>query len=817
MLRRGCVRSSRLGDYTDRMSNRICVPLAELSLADIAEVGGKTASLGELTRELTKLGIRVPPGFAVTTAAYDLVLDRGETRDRLRRILDGLDTRDLADLTLRSAKARAAILAAGLPAVVAAAIAEAHRELEQLQGGEIEVAVRSSATAEDLPEASFAGQQATLLGVRGIAAVHAACLECFASLFTSRAIAYRAAHGIDHFAVRGAIAVQRMVRSDRGAAGVAFTLDPETGFRDAVLVAGAWGLGESVVAGRVDPDEVLVWKRGLDHVLDPILSRRIGTKETRIEYAKRGAETTRTVPVSDSDRKRRCFTDDDALQLAHWAVAIERHWAERTPGAPAMDIEWAKDGITGELFIVQARPETVHSRRPTGQLEYDVLSTHPTPLLRGVAVGTRAAIGTVRIVRTPEQLANVGPGDVIVADMTDPDWVPAMRKAAAIVTDRGGRTCHAAIVARELGVPCIVATGRGTAVLTDGQQVTIDCTSGGVGLVLPGHVPFVHETIAIGDLPHTRTKPMLILADPDQAFTHSRLPVAGVGLVRQEFIVANHIGIHPMAALHPERVDAEARARIESITHGARDAATWFTDRLVEGIATIAAAFYPRDVIVRLGDFKSNEYRRLIGGAAFEPTEENPMIGLRGASRYIHPDFKEAFDLECRALWYVRETMGLRNVQIMVPFCRTVEEGRAVVAALARNQLVRGEHELQVWVMCEIPSNVTVIDRFSEVFDGFSIGSNDLTQLVLGVDRDSELLADTFRETDEAVMRTIAAAIHGAHVAGRPIGLCGQAPSDNPELARFLVERGIDSISVTPDAARRVLQVIADAEKVVRQ
>jgi pyruvate,water dikinase len=795
------------------MPDRICIQLADISLSDLAVVGGKTASLGEMTRELAKLGVRVPPGFAVTTRAYDLVLGRGETRARLQQILGGLDTRDLADLARRGAKARAAILAAGLPPEVIAAITEAYRDLEQLSEANVDVAVRSSATAEDLPEASFAGQQATLLGVRGAAAVHAACLECFASLFTDRALAYRAEHGIDHFAVRGAIAVQRMVRSDKGAAGVAFTLDPETGFRDVVLVAGAWGLGESVVAGRVDPDEVVVWKRGLDHALDPILSRSIGAKQIRIEYGKRGDAPTRTVPVADADRERRCFTDEDALVLARWAVAIERHWAERTPGAPAMDIEWAKDGITGELFIVQARPETVHSRRAAGRLEYDVLESHPTPLIRGVAVGTRAAVGTVRIVRTPDELEKVAPGDVLVADMTDPDWVPAMRKAAAIVTDRGGRTCHAAIVARELGLPCIVATGRGTAVLTEGQEVTIDCTNGSVGLVLPGRVPFTRESIEIADLPRTRTKPMLILADPDQAFAHARLPVAGVGLVRQEFIVANHIGIHPMAALHPERVDAQARLRIESMTRGCANPATWFVDRLVEGLATIAAAFYPRDVIVRLGDFKSNEYRRLIGGEGFEPTEENPMIGLRGASRYIHADFHEAFELECRALWYVREAMGLRNVQIMVPFCRTVGEGRAVVAALASNRLVRGEHGLQIWVMCEIPANVTVIDRFAEVFDGFSIGSNDLTQLVLGVDRDSALLADAFRETDEAVLRTISAAIGGAHIAGRPIGLCGQAPSDDPEFARFLVEREIDSISVTPDSVRRVLRVIADAER----
>lgn len=790
-----------------------CIPFSELSLADVGRVGGKTAALGELIRSVAPAGVRVPPGFAVTTAAYDAVLDQHDTRAKLHEILQGLDPSDLGELARRGARARAVVLGAGLPAEVAAAIAESYRGLERLHGANVDVAVRSSATAEDLPEASFAGQQATMLGVRGAAAVNAACLECFASLFTDRALAYRAAHGIDHFGVHGAVAVQCMVRSDVGAAGVAFTLDPETGFRDVVVIAGAWGLGESVVAGRVDPDEVVVWKPALDHALDPILSRHVGLKQVRMEYARRGAATTRTVPVADADRDRRCFTDDDAIILAGWAVAIERHWAARLPGAPAMDLEWAKDGNTGELFVVQARPETVHSQRAPRRFEHDVVIEHPTPLVTGVAVGTRVAYGRVRIIRSADALPSVTPGEVLVSDMTDPDWVPAMRKAAAIVTNRGGRTCHAAIVARELGVPCIVGTGRATELLADGQEVTVDCSGGSEGKVLPGRVPFVCESVVLDELPSTRTRPMLILADPSQAFSHARLPVAGVGLVRQEFIIANHIGIHPLAVLHPERLDDGTRARIAYETRSHEDPTSYFVGRLTEGIATIAAAFHPRDVIVRLGDFKSNEYGRLLGGAPFEPIEDNPMIGLRGASRYIHPEFAEAFELECRALWHVREAMGLRNVHVMVPFCRTVDEGRAVLASLARNRLTRGENGLQVWVMCEVPSNVVVIDRFAEIFDGFSIGSNDLTQLVLGVDRDSELLAATFAESDEAVLRTIAAAIRGAHRAGRPIGLCGQAPSDDPQFARFLVEHEIESISVTPDSFFRVLQVIADAER----
>ncbi len=793
------------------MDRPICIPFTQLSLGDVGLVGGKTASLGELTRALVPAGVRVPAGFAVTAVAYDAVLDRNETRAKLTSILAGLDPQDLAELARRGTMARQAILAAGLPREIETAIEAAYRALERSEGADIDVAVRSSATAEDLPEASFAGQQATMLGLRGPAAVSAACLSCFASLFTDRAIAYRAAQGIDHFTVRGAVAVQRMVRSDRGAAGVMFTLDPETGFRNVVLVTGAWGLGESVVAGQVDPDEMIVFKPSVDHAVDPILSRKLGSKELRVEYAQRGAAATRTVPVAQVDRERFSFTDDDAIQLARWAIAIERHYGTKVAGAPAMDIEWAKDGMTGELFIVQARPETVHSRRDAQRLVQDVLGEHPSPVLRGVAVGTGIASGPVCNIRSGADLAQVREGDVLVADMTDPDWVPALRKAAAIVTNRGGRTCHAAIVSRELGVPCIVGSGHATELLRDGDVVTVSCATGTVGEVLPGRVEFTRESVAIDDLPATRTKLMLILADPHQAFRHARLPVAGVGLVRQEFIVANHIGIHPLAALHPERLDAETRARVLEITRDQRDPATWFVNKLAEGIATIAAAFHPRDVIVRLGDFKSNEYRRLLGGAGFEPEEENPMIGLRGASRYVHPDFREAFELECRALWRVRETMGLRNVQLMVPFCRTVAEGRKVVAALAEQGLVRGD-DLKIWVMCEIPANVAVVDRFATVFDGFSIGSNDLTQLVLGVDRDSELLADTFHENDEAVLRTIEAAIRGAHLAGRPIGLCGQAPSDDPEFARFLVGHEIDSISLVPDAVLRALRVVANAE-----
>ncbi|MCA9654274.1 MAG: phosphoenolpyruvate synthase [Myxococcales bacterium] len=793
---------------------RYCIPFEELGLDDVPRVGGKTASLGELVRSLGTAGVRVPGGFAVTADAYSAVLDQGELRAQLHALIDDCPVGDAAELARRGHAARQLVRGAGLPAEVAAEIRGAYAAMAA-SGGEVDpsVAVRSSATAEDLPEASFAGQQATHLNVRGERAVLDAVADCFASVFTDRAIVYRHVHGFDHFAVRGAVAIQRMVRADLGAAGVIFTLDPDSGHRGVVLVTGAWGLGESVVAGQVDPDEVWVWKDGLGRAREPILRRKIGRKQTKIVYARRGAATTRVVPVPRGDRERRCFSDEDAVALARWAVAIEAHYSERHGRPTPMDIEWVKDGRSGELWIVQARPETVQARADAGSLLLYTLEGAPAPRVTGVAIGSAVGQGIARVIERPEDLGELRDGEVLVTEMTDPDWVPALRRAAAVVTDRGGRTCHAAIVSRELGVPCVVGTGDGTRVLRTGEPVTVSCARGTQGEVFEGRVPFRRERVALGELPSTRTKIMLILADPDRALEEARLPVAGVGLVRQEFVAANHIGVHPMAALQLERVDAEARARIEAMSRGYESPAAMWETRLAEGIGTIAAAFHPRPVIVRLSDFKSNEYRRLVGGEAFEPEEENPMIGLRGASRYRHPRFAEAFALECRALRRVRQAMGLRNVQLMVPFCRTVEEGRRVIELLAEHGLRQGEDELKVWVMCEIPANVAAVDLFSAVFDGFSIGSNDLTQLVLGVDRDSELLTDLFRERDPAVMRTIAAAIRGAHEHGRPIGLCGQAPSDDVEFAGFLVREGIDSVSLNPDAVLRAWAVVAAAER----
>jgi pyruvate, water dikinase len=796
---------------------RYCIPFEEIALGDVPRVGGKTASLGEMVRSLGDVGVRVPGGFAVTADAYTAVLDQpcegGDVRTRLHALIDDVPVDDTAELARRGHAARAIVRDAGLPDAVAAEIRQAYARLAAATGPDPSVAVRSSATAEDLPQASFAGQQATYLNVRGERAVLAAVSACFASVFTDRAIVYRHVQGFDHFAVRGAVAVQHMVRADLGAAGVIFTLDPDSGHRQVVLVTGAWGLGESVVAGQVDPDEVWVHKPMLGVAEEPIVRRKIGNKQTKIIYAERGAATTRTVPVPTGDQQRRCFTDEEAIQLATWAVAIEQHYGQRHGQPTPMDIEWVKDGRTGELWIVQARPETVQARVDAGgRMTRFELQGRPHVRLTGVAIGSAVGQGPVRVIRSAEDLPGLQKGEVLVAEMTDPDWVPALRRAAAVVTDRGGRTCHAAIVSRELGVPCVVGTGNGTHVLRDGEQVTVSCARGTVGEVFEGNVPFLRHEVELRDLPSTHTKLMLILADPDHALADSLLPVAGVGLVRQEFVAAEHIGVHPMAALHPERVDEAVRARMAELSRGYGSPAAMWEERLAEGIGTIAAAFYPRPVIVRLSDFKSNEYRRLLGGEPFEPHEENPMIGLRGASRYRHPSFADAFALECRALRRVRERMGLRNVELMVPFCRTVEEGRRVVELMAHHGLRRGASGLRIWVMCEIPANVVAIDLFSEVFDGFSIGSNDLTQLVLGVDRDSGLVADLFSERDPAVMRMIAAAIRGAHGHGRPIGLCGQAPSDDPEFAAFLVREGIDSISVNVDAVLRAWEVVARAE-----
>lgn len=791
-----------------------CLPFASLSLDDIPKVGGKNASLGELIRALAPSGIRIPPGFAVTADGYSAILARNDTAAKLKSLLAGLDINDVDELARRAARARALVRAAGMPWELESEIRVAYRELSRQSGvAEVDVAVRSSATAEDLPDASFAGQQETFLNIHGEEAVLEACLNCFASLFTARAIAYRQANGYDQLSVRLSVGVQRMVRSDLGSAGVIFTLDPESGFRDVVLVTGAWGLGESVVSGQVDPDEMMVFKPTLKDAACPVVRRRIGAKRTRIVYAGHGTRTTRTVAVPLEDRQRHCFSDDDALVLARWAVAIENHYSARHGRPTPMDIEWAKDGRTNELFIVQARPETVISNRAVGTMERWHLLEKGTQLAVGRAVGEAIGAGPARILRSASELGAFQQGDVLVAEMTDPDWVPVMKKASAIVTNGGGRTCHAAIVSRELGVPCVVGTGNATAVLPEGKPVTVSCADGNEGRIYEGKLAFSCEHVEVEQLARPRTKVLINCADPERAFALGQLPVDGVGLAREEFIIANTLGVHPMALLQPEKVDEATRVEIRRRAEGYASPADWFVAKLAEGIGTISAAFYPRPVVVRFSDFKTNEYAGLLGGSVFEPAEENPMIGFRGASRYADPRYRAGFALECRAIKQVRETMGLRNLKVMVPFCRTPGEGRRVLGVMAEEGLVRGQNGLEVLVMCEIPSNVICIEQFAEVFDGFSIGSNDLSQLTLGVDRDSSILSTAYDERDEAMRRMLTLAVQGAHKAGRPIGICGQAPSDFPEIASLLVGLGIDSISLNPDVVLRSLPLFLAAEQ----
>jgi len=699
---------------------------------------------------------------------------------------------------------RAAFRAAELPEELAGAVRQAYRRLEAEHGAGCDVAVRSSATAEDLPEASFAGQQETFLNVGGEAALLAAVRRCYASLFTDRAIVYRAQHGYGHRDVALSVGVQRMVRSDLGSAGVMFSLDPESGFRGAVVISAAWGLGESVVQGSVSPDEYTVFAPTLRQGFRPILRRRAGSKETRLVYAEGGTVRVKAVPVPAQDRARLVLSDDEVLTLARWACAVDDHYSTLRGRSTPMDMEWAKDGRTGELFLLQARPETVHSRREPLLLERHVLDGTGEVLATGRSVGEKIGAGRARVIRSVHDLGQLADGEVLVTEMTDPDWEPVLKRAAGVVTDRGGRTCHAAIVSRELGLPAVVGTGDGTAAIPDGGEVTVSCAGGDEGVVYRGPVARHVERDDVSSLGRPRTKVMMNVGNPDEAFALSRLPNDGVGLARMEFIIASQIRAHPMALLHPERVaDPRERAEVLALAAGHATPPDYFVTRLAEGVGTIAAAFWPNDVIVRLSDFKTNEYAGLLGGRAFEPAEENPMLGFRGASRYHDEAYREAFALECRALVRVRREMGLGNVKVMVPFCRTPEEGRRVLEEMAANGLARGAGGLEVYVMCEIPSNVVLAERFAEVFDGFSIGSNDLTQLVLGVDRDSARVAPLFDERDEAVTRMIAQAIRAAHAAGKKIGICGQAPSDYPDFARFLVGEGIDSISLNPDAVLR--------------
>jgi pyruvate,water dikinase len=782
----------------------------ELALADVPLVGGKNASLGEMVRELTPQGVRVPDGFAVTAEAYRHLLESGRLGGVLSKHLTGLDTADLAGLAERGRAIREAILNTALPDDLKDEIRAAYARL----GADPDVAVRSSATAEDLPGASFAGQQESYLNVRGERALLDACRHCFASLFTDRAISYRVDKGFDHFAVALSIGVQTMVRSDLACAGVLFTLDTESGFPDVVLISSAYGLGESVVKGRVDPDEYLVFKPLLARPdLRPILKRSVGAKQEKLVYATRGGRSTRAVPVPDEDRGRLSLTDDDVLTLARWGCLIERHYSGKAGRPTPMDVEWAKDGRTGELFVLQARPETVHAMTRKTDLEVFRLEGRGKVLVEGKAVGAKVGAGPVRVIRDVADLPDFRPGEVLVADMTDPDWEPTMKMAAAVVTNRGGRTCHAAIVSREIGVPCVVGTGRGTSVLRDGMPVTVSCAEGELGRVYEGRLPFRREAVDAADLPRPRTRVMMNVGDPDRAFGLSALPNDGVGLAREEFIISSAIRVHPMALVRfDELPDGPDKAEIARLTRNHPHKPDYFVDRLAEGVARIAAAFYPKDVIVRLSDFKTNEYAGLLGGKGFEPEEENPMIGFRGASRYYDPRYRDGFLLECRAMKKVREEVGLTNVKLMVPFCRTVAEAEKVLAVMAEGGLRRGEAGLEVYVMCEIPSNVILAEEFARVFDGFSIGSNDLTQLTLGLDRDSAIVAHLFDERNAAVMRMVEDVIRRAKACGRKIGICGQAPSDYPEFARFLVECGIDSISLNPDTVLKTTREILAAE-----
>ncbi len=785
----------------------------EVGIEDVPLVGGKNASLGEMMRELGPLGVKVPPGFAVTAEAYRYFLQENGLVEKIQKLIaDWKKKGDVDTLIETSRKIRSLITAGRYPKDLAAEIREAYRELSKKSGvEEVDVAVRSSATAEDLPTASFAGQQETYLMVHGEAEVLEAVKKAFASLFTARAISYREDMGFDHFKVALSVGVQRMVRSDLASSGVMFTLDTETGHRGFVFVTSIWGLGENIVQGRVVPDEFYVHKELLKQGYKPLVYKKLGAKELTLVY---DPETHRLKNVRTPKEKQEAFSlaDDEVLKLAEWAIKIEDHYTKKKGRETPMDIEWAKDGITNELFIVQARPETVHSQKKPVLRRYRLLEKGRV-LTEGLAVGDKIAAGKARVILDKNRMDEFRPGEVLVTEITDPDWEPIMKIAAAIVTNRGGRTSHAAIVARELGIPAVVGTENGTEVIKTGQEVTVSAAEGEVGRVYEGRLKFEVEEIDPEKLPRPKTKIYFNVGQPEAALADALLPVDGVGLLRMEFVFASWVGVHPLALVHFDSLPIQIKRQVAEKTKGYDDKTFYFVDKLSQGIGLIAAAFWPRPVILRFSDFKTNEYAGLLGGELFEPKEENPMLGWRGASRYYHPDYKAGFLLEVAAVKRVREVFGLKNLKVMVPFCRTPEEGRRVLEVLKEGGLERGQDGLEVLVMAEIPSNVWLVEEYAEVFDGFSIGSNDLTQLTLGVDRDSERVAPLFDERSEAVKRAVARIIEGAHEAGRHVGICGQAPSDYPEFAAFLVEKGIDSISLNPDALLRTLEAVVEAEK----
>jgi pyruvate,water dikinase len=809
------------------MKNKHILWFRETGIGDIELVGGKNASLGEMYSNLRKRGIRVPDGFAVTSEAYRYFLKQNNLDAEIKNILKGLNTGNMRNLAEHGYRVRQAILAAEFPVDLRNAIIDAYARLSREYNprrsfkiswdqkdhtnhfaGGLDVAVRSSATAEDLADASFAGQQESYLNVTGEYQLLEAIKKCFSSLFTDRAISYRADKGFDQTSIALSVGVQKMVRSDEAASGVMFTIDTESGFRDAIVINGSWGLGENIVKGKVNPDEFIIHKPTLQKGFRSIVGKKIGSKESKLVYSVGGSASTQNVAVSAEDQKRFCVSDEEALKLAEWGMQIEEHYKK------PMDIEWAQDGRSGELFIVQARPETVQSQKSKNVLEEYILKNKGKLLCSGAAVGGKIGQGKANVIKNVAKISEFQKGEVLVTEMTDPDWEPIMKIASAIVTNSGGRTSHAAIVSRELGIPCIVGTGNATSAIKDKKPVTVSCAEGEEGRVYEGLLKFEVKTTNLKGIKKTKTKIMMNVGNPEQAFDLSFIPNDGVGLAREEFIITEYIKIHPMALIHFDRVkDKDEKKKINELTRGYKNKEEFFVEKLAEGIGRICAAFFPKDVIVRMSDFKTNEYATLIGGSAFEPKEENPMIGWRGASRYYGDDYKEGFRLECLAFKKVRDVMGLTNLKAMIPFCRTVEEGKRVLAEMERHGLKRGANGLQVYVMCEIPSNVILAQEFSKIFDGFSIGSNDLTQLTLGVDRDSAKVSHVYDERNEAVKELIRQVITKAHRARRKVGICGQAPSDFLDFAKFLVEEKIDSISLNPDTVIKTMIEIGKMEK----
>jgi len=812
-------------------SKKFILHFSELNNKDVRYAGGKNASLGEMFSNLDKKGVRVPDGFALTAYAYRYFLQKAGIKKEIRNILSDLDTHNVMNLKARGKKVRELILAAIIPEEISREVVAAYKKLGK--GKNVSVAVRSSATAEDLPDASFAGQQETYLNIEGEKELMIAVKKCIASLFTDRAISYREDKHFDHFKIALSVGVQKMVRSDKGISGVMFTADTESGFENALIINASYGLGEYVVKGVVTPDEFRIFQTTLEQGYQAIISKKIGTKTVKLVYSKDKSNPTKEEKITVQDRNRLCIDDKDVLQLAQWGVLIEEHYKK------SMDIEWAKDGITGELYIVQARPETVHFTANKSVLEEYQLTggKKGNPLVTGISVGNRIGSGKVRVIMDAKDMKNFKPGEVLVTDITDPDWEPIMKIASAIVTDAGGRTCHAAIVSRELGIPCVVGSGNASVKLKTGNQVTVSCAEGQNGYVYKGLLSFKIKKTDLKNLKKTQTKIMMNIGVPDNAFAQSLIPNDGVGLAREEFIINSYIKIHPNALLNFDKLkDEKAKRQIIEMTIGYKNKQEFFVDKLAEGISQIAAAFYPKDVIVRLSDFKTNEYAELIGGREFEPIESNPMLGWRGASRYYSADFIKAFSLECQAIKKVREKLGLDNVIVMVPFCRTIEEAQKVLAVMKQNKLVRGEKiqvkikdwrknkvakkilkPLQVYVMTEIPANVILADEFAKYFDGFSIGSNDLTQLTLGLDRDAGALAFIGNEKNEAVKILISQAIKAAKKNKRKIGICGQGPSDFPDFAEFLVREGIDSLSLNPDTVVKTTLAITKLEKKIKR